>query len=252
MTWLSSLFRSKRSSPDYPPVSDFSGIGTDIHSHLIPGIDDGSSSIEDSLTMIKGLHELGFRKVVTTPHIMSDYFRNTPEIILEGLENVREAVKREGISMELHAAAEYYVDEAFVQMVNRHDKLLTISGKYVLIEVSYINPPDNLYNVVFELALQGYVPLLAHPERYPFWYGKYDVYERLRDMGTLFQLNTNSLVGYYGPAAKHCAESLIDRQMIDFIGSDMHGVRHLEALRHVANEKYFWKLADQGIRNSTL
>lgn len=252
MNLLTSWLRKKQDLPAYPAVEDFSSIGTDIHSHLIPGIDDGSATLEDSLMLLHALQDLGFKKVVTTPHIMSDYFKNTPEIILSGLDTLRSAAAKDGIHLELEAAAEYYLDESFAQMVNRQEKLLTFGGNYVLFEISYINPPDNIYNVVFDLSIQGYIPVLAHPERYPFWYGKHSIYEKLKDMGVLFQLNTNSLVGYYGPAAKQCAENLIDRNMIDFIGSDMHGVRHLEALRKVVDEKYFRKLSATGIKNSLL
>lgn len=249
MSWLTSIFGRKKDTESYPEQTDFSSIVTDIHSHLIPGIDDGVTTIEESLAMLRGLQDLGFSRIVTTPHIMSDYYRNTPEIILSGLEKVRAAAKAEGLGLEISAAAEYYLDEQFVQMVSRKEQLLTLGGNHVLFEISYINPPDNLYHLSFELTIQGYTPILAHPERYPYWYGKEDVYRKLKDQGVLFQLNTNSLVGYYGPAARACAEHLIDKGMIDFIGSDMHGARHLDALRRVSTEKYFWKLAYQGLRN---
>lgn len=252
MSWLKSIFGRKKDTESYPPHSDFSSIVTDIHSHLIPGIDDGVSNIDESLAMLRGLQELGFSRIVTTPHIMSDYYRNTPEIILSGLENVRAAAKADGLSIEINAAAEYYLDEQLVQMVNRKEKLLTLGGNHLLFEISYINPPDNLYHLTFELNVQGYTPILAHPERYPYWYGKEEVYRKLKDQGVLLQLNTNSLVGYYGPAARACAEHLIDQGMIDFIGSDMHGARHLDALRRVVDEKYFWKLAYQGVRNNLI
>lgn len=252
MGWLNRLLGRKAQLPEYPPVLDFSGIGTDIHSHLIPGIDDGVKSMEESISLLRSLEELGYRKVVTTPHIMSDYFRNTPEIILDGLEKVRESARENGINLQLEAAAEYYVDEVFVQTLAKKERLLTISGNHLLFEISYINPPENIYNLAFDMQVQGYVPVLAHPERYPYWYGKEEVYAKLKELGVLFQLNTNSLVGYYGPAVRFCAEQLIEKGMIEFIGSDMHGNRHLEALRRVVNEKYFWKLADQGVRNSML
>ncbi|MFM2207687.1 MAG: hypothetical protein RL213_1662 [Bacteroidota bacterium] len=252
MGLLGSLFNRKKETETFPELHDFSAVGTDIHSHLIPGIDDGVTDLVESVAMLRGFQELGYRKVVTTPHIMSDYFRNTPEIILSGLEKVKEAAKAEGLRLEIEAAAEYYVDEQFVQAVKRKDKLLTIGGNHLLFEISYINPPDNVFTLPFDLLMQGYVPVLAHPERYPYWYGKDAVYEQLKEQGVLFQLNTNSIVGYYGPAARKCAEHLIDRGMIDFIGSDMHGARHLEALRRVVNEKYYWKLVDRGIRNATI
>jgi protein-tyrosine phosphatase len=251
MSWLSNLF-SVEKKQDRHYVHDFSMIGTDIHSHLIPGIDDGVQTMEESIHLLAALSDLGIKKVVTTPHIMSDYFRNTPEIILNGLQNVREAIAQHTLDIQIDAAAEYYLDDAFISMLEKDEKFLTIGGKYILFEVSYINPPENIYGIIFELSIKGYTPLLAHPERYPYWYGKPDVYEKLKECGAKFQLNTNSLSGYYGPAAKKCAEFLIDRKMIEFIGSDMHGVRHLEALRKVPHEKYFRKLCEQGVLNNTL
>lgn len=252
MSWVSRIFKGRKYESEPSPYTDFSSVRTDIHSHLIPGIDDGVQTLDEAMDLLKALRSCGFRKVVTTPHIMSDYFRNTPEIILNGLNAVRSAIGEIGLDIELDAAAEYYLDDAFIKMVDAHEKLLTIGDNYVLFEVSYINPPENIYAVLFELSVQGYIPLLAHPERYPFWYGKPSVYEKLRECGAKFQLNTNSLVGYYGPAAKKCAEFLIDQSMIDFIGSDMHGTRHLEALRKVPQEKYFRKLSEQGLLNSQL
>ena len=107
MSLLGSFFSKKPKEPDYPSVSDFSAVATDIHSHLIPGIDDGVKSIEESMEMIRAFSKLGFKRLVTTPHIMSDYFKNNPEIIMEGLETVRSEIKKEGINITLDAAAEY-------------------------------------------------------------------------------------------------------------------------------------------------
>jgi protein-tyrosine phosphatase len=251
MSLFGSLFSKKQKEPEYPEVVDFSSIHTDIHSHLIPGIDDGVKTIEESLEMIRGFSALGYKKLYTTPHIMSDFFKNTQEIINEGLEVVRAAIRQEGIPIELHAAAEYYLDEMFLQKL--YDKqLMTIGEKHVLFEISYINPPDNLFNVIFELIIHGYKPILAHPERYPFYYEKFDEYTRLKESGVLLQLNINSLSGYYGLGAKKTAEKMIDANLIDLIGSDLHGQRHLDCLQRVIHEKYFRKLVAIGVGNSAL
>jgi tyrosine-protein phosphatase YwqE len=236
---------------DYPPITDFSTFGTDIHSHLIPGIDDGSKSIEESLQYIRALQELGFHKIITTPHVMADSYRNTREIIMQGLEELREAVRQAGITVELEAAAEYYFDENFFQAVENND-LMTFGNKYVLFEISFMNPPENIMQVIFDLQVKGYKPLLAHPERYPFWQQKFSEYHKLKEAGALFQLNINSLCGYYNNKVKKIAERLIDENMIDFIGSDLHGQRHLDAMRKCVHEKYLYKLATQKIRNREL
>lgn len=241
MSLFNSLFPRKEKEPDYPAVENLASLRVDMHSHLIPGIDDGVKTVEESLEMIRGLVELGYTKLITTPHIMSDYYRNTPEIIHEGLETMRAAIRKEGINVTLDAAAEYYLDEMFLQKLY-DGQLMSFGDNYLLFEISYINPPDNIHNVIFELIVHGYKPVLAHPERYPFWHEKFNEFEKLKEAGALFQLNINSLTGYYGAAAKSFAEKLIDLKMIDFIGSDLHGQRHLDALRQVVNEKHFHKL----------
>jgi protein-tyrosine phosphatase len=251
MSFLGSLFSTKPKEPDYPEVTDYSSVITDIHSHLIPGIDDGVKTIEESLDMIRAFSNLGYKKLITTPHIMSDYFKNTNEIIIEGLETVRAAVKKEGINIIIDAAAEYYLDENFMQKV-KEEKVLHIGDKFLLFEISYINVPDNLTSVIFEIIVHGYTPLLAHPERYNFWYGKHEEYKNLKESGVLFQLNINSLTGYYGVPARKTAEWLIDENMVDFIGSDLHGPRHMDGLHRVMNEKYFRKLMAQGVKNRLL
>ena len=251
MSLLGNLFSKKNQEADYPSVEDFSSVGVDMHSHLIPGIDDGVKTISESVEMIRAFAALGYRKLITTPHVMSDYYRNSPETILEGLETVKAAVKAEGISIELGAAAEYYLDEMLIPKI-KSGEILTFGSNYLLFEISYVNPPDNIMNAVFEMNIAGYTPVLAHPERYPFWYEKFDEFEKLKEAGVLLQLNVNSLIGYYGPGARQYAEKFINAGMIDFIGSDLHGQRHLEALQKVVHDKTLHKLLHQGIKNNLL
>ncbi len=233
------------------PPTDFSFVGVDMHSHFIPGIDDGARTMEDSIELIGRMKEYGFRKVITTPHVMSDHFRNTPEIILEGLAEVRKAVQAEGIEIEVDAAAEYYLDDGFMHKLD-NEKLLTFGENYLLFEVSYINCPENIREIIFNMQVKGYKPVLAHPERYPFWFGKLEHYREFHDAGVLLQINANSLAGYYGVDARKTAEKLIDNDLVDFIGSDMHKVAHAEAMKRVMHEKYFRKLRDSRLVNNQL
>ena len=232
-------------------LPDFSYLGTDMHSHLIPGIDDGAKTIEESLELIRTLHSLGYSKLITTPHIMSDYYRNTPEIILEGLATVQAAVKEAQIPVEIGAAAEYYVDDGFIKKLEE-EKLLTFGENYLLIEVSYINPPDNLRDIFFRTQVLGYKPVLAHPERYPFWYRDMSEYQRFYDMGVHLQLNLNSLSGYYGPEAKRIGEKLLDLQIISALGTDMHHTKHAQALIKTGSEKYLYKALEMSMINKSL
>ena len=199
-----------------PLLKDFSSIGIDMHSHLIPGIDDGAKTLEESVALVKKLKEYGYRKIITTPHIMSDYYRNTPEIINEGLEKVNKELVREGIDIELEAAAEYYADFEFLEKISS-DNLLTMGDRYLLFELSYFSPPESVEEIVFKIQTNGYKPLLAHPERYVYWHNRFNMYEKLKDRGVFFQLNINSLCGHYSPQVKKIAERMIQQDMIDFI-----------------------------------
>jgi protein-tyrosine phosphatase len=240
--------RNKRLSA---PV-DLSVLGCDIHSHLVPSIDDGSKSIEDSLNMISQLYELGYKKIITTPHIMGDAYRNTPENILGGLEHVKEALKQNNIPAEMSAAAEYYLDFDFERKLD-NEKLLTFGNNYVLFEVSYLNPPDNLYHVIFKMQTLGYKPVLAHPERYNFWHSEFETYESIVDKGVLLQLNINSLTGYYSLSTKKIAEQMIDKNMISMLGTDCHHTGHINLIKQVVYEPALQKLIESGrLLNNTL
>jgi protein-tyrosine phosphatase len=225
--------------------ANLSVIGCDIHSHFIPGIDDGSKTIEDSVQMIGEMYALGYKKVITTPHIMGDFYRNTPEIILSGLEKVRAALKEANIPVTIEAAAEYYLDYDLERKLDE-EKLLTFGNNNLLFEVSYLNAPENLFHFIFRLQTMGYQPILAHPERYNFWHSNFSKYEALIEKGVKLQLNINSLSGYYSLATKKIAEQLIDRDMISYIGSDCHHMGHIKLIKDVIYENHLKKLMDSG------
>jgi protein-tyrosine phosphatase len=246
--FFSSLFGTDKSSL----LSDFSELGADMHSHFIPGIDDGCKTIDESLLLIRSMKKLGFRKLITTPHIMSDYFRNTNAIITDGLIRLREKLVAEQIHIELEAAAEYYLDDSFLKLLNAGDLLTFGKEKYLLLEVSYINYPENFNTIVFDVIVKGYIPVLAHPERYPFWSVKFDEYKKLKEMGVLFQLNITSLSGYYGPDIKRTAEKLAVNNMIDFLGTDAHHEKHLMALQKSLSSKTLAALVRGNLLNKKL
>ena len=239
---FSSLFGKNKTEQH----ADFSLLGADMHSHFIPGIDDGSKNMDDSISLIRAMAGMGFRKLITTPHIMSDSFRNTSAGITEGLIKLKEKLAEELISVEMEAAAEYYLDDAFGKLLEKGDLLTFGKEKYLLVEVSYINYPENFNKIVFDILVKGYTPVLAHPERYPFWSVKFDDYKKLRDMGVLFQLNITSLSGYYGPDVKRIAEKLAVNNMVDFLGSDVHHERHIAALQKSLSSKTLNALLKNG------
>ena len=224
----------------------------DLHSHFIPGIDDGSKSMEESLSLLRGMEALGYEKVITTPHIMVDVYRNTPKIIKEGLLSLREAAKAEGIGLEIEAAAEYYLDEGFYDHLHS-DEVMSINNKYLLFETSYASKPLQLEEMIFEISAAGYVPLMAHPERYRYVRDPLKEYSRFKELGVLFQLDLNSLGGHYGKDAKKKAEILSDNGMIDFLGSDVHHLKQTRFLDDVFNsENYESVWENNTILNHTL
>lgn len=246
---LFSIF--KKSSKEEPV--DLGILRSDMHSHFIPGIDDGARTMKDTIELLKSMEDMGYKKVITTPHVMSDFFRNTTAIITTGLEQVRQAAKAEGIEMEIEAAAEYYFDYDLENKI-KNERLLTFGPDYLLFEVSYMNAPDNLDAFIFQLQTSGYRPVLAHPERYPFWFTKnLENFEKLKDKGVLFQLNINALTGHYSIATKKVAEQMIDRGWYEFLGSDCHHMGHIEMMKKVRQEKGLHKLIESGkLLNQTI
>jgi len=229
---------------------DYSTIMVDMHSHVLPGIDDGAQTPEDSIVLIKKMMELGIKKIIATPHIMADYYKNTPETINAALDILKAELKKENMDIVVEAAAEHYFDESFEAMVNEQ-RLMTIGNKYVLFEFSFINQPPNAFPVVQKLKDLGYKPILAHPERY--LYIDIDHFRTLHEWGLSFQLNTISLTGYFGRDVKKLAENLVDQQLIDFISSDMHHLRHAEAFKAALRMPYVERLLfDYPLKNIML
>lgn len=229
---------------------DYSSIMVDMHSHVLPGIDDGAKDPQESIVLIKKMMALGIKKIIATPHIMADYYRNTPETINESLTILKEELHKQKIDIAIEAAAEHYFDETFEERIDRQE-LMTMGDNYVLFEFSFINQPPNTIAVVQKLKDLGYKPILAHPERYP--YMDIDQFKSLHDWGVSLQLNTISLTGYYGKESKKMAEDLIDAQLIDFISSDMHHLRHADAFKNALRMPYLEKVIfDYPLKNILL
>ena len=239
------IFRSKQ--------VDFGAkdLKVDFHSHLIPGIDDGAKTLEDSLEMIRGLSELGYEKLITTPHIHWEYYRNNPAIVLDGLEKVRAAIEKEGIPIQLEAAAEYFMDEHFEELIEK-EELLTFGNKYVLVEMSFFAPTPGVENMIFKIKTKGYRPILAHPERYGYWAADMKKYQKLMDMGAELQVNLLSLSGQYGKEVYKTAKKLINQDMVSYLGSDMHHQDHLSRLKKLYDNNNILKLLDRPWKNPEL
>ena len=252
------LFGSKAAT-DSPQsaVSPLASLAVDMHSHLLPGLDDGAETLNHSLDLLRELRAMGFSKLIMTPHIMGDFYKNTPAGIRTALAILRAAATEAGLAdVVLECAAEYYLDEWLGRKLADGTELLTFGGekRYLLLETSYLNEPLNLNGTIFDLQAAGYRPVLAHPERYVYLYGRFAEIEKLRaEQGVLLQLNLNSLAGYYSPAARYTAEKLIDAKLVDFVGTDTHHLRHTTALAtKTLKSAYFRKLMALPLLNNTL
>ncbi|MCF6244079.1 MAG: capsular biosynthesis protein [Sulfurovum sp.] len=225
---------------------------TDIHSHVIPGIDDGSKSMDESIFLIKELKKLGYKKLITTPHIMDKAYNNSKESILNNLEKLKNECKKENIDILLEAAAEYYVDDGFMKLIEK-DELLAIDDEYILFETSYIHRPVDLESVIYNITTLGYKPLFAHPERYKYIKDPEKEFSELKAHGALFQVNLNSFVGYYGKQAKKHAHVLHENSMINFLGSDVHNKSHISSLETAFKDTIYNEIvSNNNILNSTI
>lgn len=200
----------------------------DFHSHLLFGIDDGAKTFQDTLSLTKSLMNFGISEIITTPHIMQHVWDNTSENIISRLNEVKELLNQQGIDIPIHAAAEYLMDDNFVKLFQSQE-LLTLKENYVLVEMSYINAPIQLYDILFDLQVAGYKPVLAHPERYTFYHNNFNEYQKLKKAGCLFQLNLLSVVGYYGGNVAKTAQKLLSQGLIDFASSDTHHQKHIDS-----------------------
>jgi len=241
-----SFFKKKKIIPQISPLK------VDLHSHLIPAIDDGSQSLEESLLLLRALQDIGYEKVITTPHIMIDVYRNNREIIMAGLDTLREAAKQEGLTLEIEAAAEYYLDDGFLDLLAAGN-MLTFAGDHLLFETSYVAKPMQLEEMIFAIGSAGYNPVMAHPERYRYVKDFEKEYGRLKELGVLFQVNLNSFGGHYGEDAVDKANFLSQNGMIDLLGSDTHGKKHVASLaKIVKSEVYSEIFMHNTILNDTL
>lgn len=207
----------------------------DIHSHILPGLDDGSPDIETSLELVKALSDAGINRLICTPHIIADIYRNTPEKINAALEILKKACLKYGLDTDISGAAEYMLDDHFMELLRTKRPILTLRKNYILTELSYAIPPNNLEQISFEININNYQPLMAHPERYFYYHDNYNAYYRLKDLGFFLQVNLLSLTGHYGKPVTKAAQFLFKNNLVDFVGSDIHHIGHLNLLTNDRN-----------------
>ncbi len=223
-----------------------------MHSHLVPGIDDGAPDVATAVALVQELHSMGYTHLITTPHVMADLYPNTSENIRAGLAELRAALQAANLNVTIAAAAEYLMDEAFGEKIET-EELLTLPDRQILVEMSFIAAPPQLRDYLFRLQMAGYRPILAHPERYEFYRGDRQAYEELVAMGCQLQLNLLSLTGYYGRSVKQTAVKLLQAGMVTYLGTDLHHLRHAEQLRALLQDRKISRLlADYTFANHTL
>ena len=223
VTW----FQKKRFLADY-----LEGL-VDIHNHILPGIDDGAKTIEESLELIRAYEELGIRHFIATPHILPALYPNTSESIHNAHEKLMEALLEQRLTgVSIVPAAEHMIDDTFEDLLNQ-DGVLPLKGGYLLVEMSYLQPSLNFDEAIIQITKKGLTPVLAHPERYMYLHQTPGKYQEYRQKGILFQLNMLSLGPYYGKDVQKMAHQLLEDGMIDFIGTDTHSMKHLDAIREM-------------------
>jgi len=231
----------------------FEALYADMHSHVLPGIDDGAQDVTSSLELIKGMKGLGYSKLIATPHILWEMYPNTRDGILDVLDEIRDALKEQQIDMELSAAAEYFLDDYVAGLLKKREPLLTFGDNYVLTEFSMASPPIDVKEILFEMRMQDYQPVIAHPERYAYLEHDKEFYDELKDAGYLFQLNLMSFAGVYGRSVQQLAHYIADKGYYDLVGTDLHNQKHLKALHDSAIMAPLNKLLETGkIRNTQL
>ena len=223
---------------------------TDIHSHLLPGLDDGVKSLEEAEEVILRLQDLGYTKCITTPHVMNDFYRNDPVQIHHKLDLLRNHLGNKNIFLTIEAAAEYYLDETLLQRITENEVLLTFGSKFLLFETNFITEPFQLKDFIFKVTTQNYKPVLAHPERYQFM--TMEKAEDLKDRGVLFQMNIPSIIGYYSKPIQNLAFKLIDKGWVDFLGSDCHNMLYTKVLEEAQHHRYFKKALALPLLNHSL
>ena len=215
----------------------FSANFIDIHSHLLPGIDDGAKDLDHSINLIQTMRSYGIKNFITTPHVLGDVYPNSSDTIREKLQEVQAELKQRGLEdVQISAAAEYMLDEQFSDLLEEDD-ILTLKDNFILVEMSYFSAPINLYEIIFDIQLKGYKPILAHPERYNFYHNDFENYYKLKKAGCLFQLNFLSLTEQYGKYVQQISQKLLKLNMYDFVGTDTHHSKHLDLLKTLATDK---------------
>lgn len=221
---------------------------TDIHCHVIPGVDDGSPNVATSLELVERMRSLGLERIYASPHVVEERFENLSPELDAALGELNHALAEKAAEEEttpfiVGRSAEYRIDDFFKELLRRGE-VATLPDRHILIENSFIQEPMGMDQFVFDLRADGFKPIWAHPERYGYLYDRRARYDELHNRGLMFQLNILSLAGYYGQREKKTAEFLLEKGYVDFIGTDIHNHRHIDALEEFMGTRTYRHLAE--------
>lgn len=230
--------------------SDLSKIRVDIHNHILPNIDDGSSNITESIILSSQLSQWGISEIIYTPHIFSDLYPNTTFSITNAYNSLVENNIHSKMYSKQSFAAEYMLDESLRKLLKTGESLLCLKNNLLLVEFPLHFKNHDTETILYDLFIAGYQPVIAHPERYTYLHHSIENYKRLKDIGCYFQLNLLSMGAYYGKEFKTQAEKLLKLGLIDFISTDVHHVGQLDSLQRTLTSKLWHKWENYPFMNS--
>ena len=218
---------------------------TDVHCHILPGVDHGSQNVEQSLAMLQAELDMGITRVICTSHVTSNTFENTPETLNAAYDELKLAVAEAQLPVEIFVSAEYRIDEYWDEQYAA-GAVLPMPGNYLLLENSFQQELLELDEMLFNLRIKRYRPILAHPERYSYYARRRQRYEELHQRGVKFQVNILSLAGYFGSTARENAVWLLKHDFVDMLGSDMHNLDHAAIIKeYLSSREWRKKIAPQ-------
>ncbi|MBD5179440.1 MAG: hypothetical protein HDR45_01850 [Bacteroides sp.] len=212
---------------------------TDMHCHIVPGVDDGSPDVETSLQLLESMNEWGLKRIFASPHSTQDNFENTPQTLAEPFAALKQGAGAMPVELDFHL--EYRIDEFFIDQLEAAN-VRPLPGNYLLIENGFSHEPWGIDNLVCDLMNRGFNPVLAHPERYHYYSRKNARrLKELHDLGLYFQINLLSLAGHYGKFERRAALSLLESNMVQFVGTDLHRASHVESINSYLCSRNFEK-----------
>jgi protein-tyrosine phosphatase len=226
-------------------------IAVDVHAHVLSGLDNGPNTLDEAIAMLRLMSVGGIKKIIATPHIMGDFYKNTADSILASKNILQNEIQKKGINIILEVAAEYYLDVSLMAAIESDKRLLTFGNDLLLFETNMVGKPPILLDAVSLMIRSHYVPVLAHPERYHYLQQNFDLVEELFRRGVLFQINISSLTTTHRPTYQ-LANLMVERGMCAYLGSNLHHVREWPQIEEAIKSKEYAKAIEMGIKNLSL